>query len=41
MEFEENKYLVTREEIYTTDNNGDFVSLESVGEEFWYPLKFV
>jgi len=34
MEFEENKYLVTREEIYTTDNNGDFVSLESVGEEF-------
>lgn len=34
MKFEENKYLVTREEIYTTDNNGDFVSLESVGEEF-------
>lgn len=33
-EFNENKYLVIREEIYTVNSRGEFISLESVGEEF-------
>lgn len=32
--FTERKYLVTREEIYTQNDLGDFVSLESIGEDF-------
>jgi len=33
-EFNENKYQVIREEIFTESSNGELVSLESVGEEF-------